>query len=175
MIVEARWEDFRVRMSERTLTAAQGRRGGCTVGSESRNFREKGTIARGVTNPGNVQAMGQSWVSPIGARVADDIAEWEARDPDFRTVRERMRPYADLAKLVVRLRAREGLSQEELARRMGTTKASISRLESGRHRPTMETLRRLAEALGGRLLVTIEIAPATECGVPEPSDDAVAL
>ncbi|HYW24344.1 MAG TPA: helix-turn-helix transcriptional regulator [Terriglobales bacterium] len=114
-------------------------------------------------------------MSPIGARVADDIAEWEARDPEFRAERERLRPYADLAKLVVRLRAREGLSQDELARRMGTTKAAISRLESGRHRPTMETLRRLAEALGGRLLVTIELAPETQRGVPERSHDAVAL
>jgi ribosome-binding protein aMBF1 (putative translation factor) len=119
--------------------------------------------------------MGETWVSPIGARVADDIAEWNASDAEFRAERERLRPYADLAKLVVRLRAREGLSQEELARRMGTTKAAISRLESGRHRPTMETLRRLAEALGGRLLVTIEMAPATERRVPEESNEAVAL
>jgi len=119
--------------------------------------------------------MGESWVSPIGAHVADDIAEWEARDPEFRAERERMRPYADLAKFVVRLRAREGLSQEELARRMGTTKAAISRLESGRHRPTMETLRRLAEALGGRLLVTIEMAPSAKRGTAEESHEAVAL
>jgi ribosome-binding protein aMBF1 (putative translation factor) len=124
---------------------------------------------------GNLRDMGEMWVSPVGASVADDITEWEASDPAFRTERARMRPYADLARLVVRLRAREGLSQEELARRMGTTRAVISRLESGRHRPTMETLRRLAEALGGRLLVTIEMTPSARPGPADESHEAIAL
>jgi ribosome-binding protein aMBF1 (putative translation factor) len=119
--------------------------------------------------------MGKAWESPIGGRVADDIAEWEANDPAFKAERERMRPYAELAKLVIRLRALEGLSQEELARRMGTTKAAISRLESGRHRPTVETLRRLAEALGGRLTLTIVLPPSAERGLTAERREAVAL
>lgn len=114
------------------------------------------------------------WVSPIGAEAAADVAEWEKNDPAFRAERERQRPYADLAKMVIRLRALEGLSQEELAQRMGTSKAAISRLESGRQRPTMETLRRLAEALGGRLMVTIEM-PTTGVAAEEDSRRVVAL
>lgn len=119
--------------------------------------------------------MSQAWESPIGARVADDIAEWEATDPAFNAERDRMRSYAELAKLVIRLRGLEGLSQEELARRMGTTKAAISRLESGRHRPTVETLRRLAEALGGRLTLTIVMPPSAERGATAERREAVAL
>jgi ribosome-binding protein aMBF1 (putative translation factor) len=119
--------------------------------------------------------MGKAWESPVGAAVADDIAEWDANDPAFKAERERMRPYADLAKLVIRLRALEGLSQDELARRMGTTKAAISRLESGRHRPTVETLRRLAEALGGRLTLTIVMPASAERGSATERREAVAL
>ena len=128
-----------------------------------------------VADFGNLRVMTRDWESPIGATVADDVAEWEAADPAFKAERERMRPYAELAKLVVRLRALEGLSQEELARRMGTTKASISRLESGRHRPTVETLRRLAEALGGRLTLTIVMPRSAEGGSTAERREAVAL
>jgi transcriptional regulator with XRE-family HTH domain len=51
---------------------------------------------------------------------------------------------------------RAGISQAELARRVGTTKSAISRLESGRHRPNVETLQRVAEAVGARLVITFE-------------------
>ena len=128
-----------------------------------------------VVNFGNLVTMDITWESPVGAAAADDIAEWEANDPAFRAARERMRPYADLAKLVIRVRTVEGLSQQELARRMGTTKAAISRLESGRHRPTVETLRRLAEALGGRLTLTIVMPPGAEHGSAAERRMAVAL
>lgn len=46
-----------------------------------------------------------------------------------------------------------GLSQQELAERMGTTASVISRIEGGQHRCSTETLRRLAEALGGHAVV----------------------
>ncbi|MBF0163461.1 MAG: helix-turn-helix transcriptional regulator [Magnetococcales bacterium] len=48
-----------------------------------------------------------------------------------------------------------GLTQEVLARRMGTTKSAISRLESslvgGRASPSLSTLRRYAQAVGCKL------------------------
>jgi ribosome-binding protein aMBF1 (putative translation factor) len=130
---------------------------------------------RKVASFGNLVTMSKAWDSPVGTKVADDIAEWEANDPAFKAERQRMRPYAELAKLVIRLRALEGLSQEELARRMGTTKAAISRLESGRHRPTVETMRRLAEALGGRLTLTIVMPASAEGGLATERREAVAL
>jgi len=47
-------------------------------------------------------------------------------------------------------RARAGLTQDAVAERMGTTKSAISRLESaGKHTPSIATLRRYAEAVGG--------------------------
>ena len=47
-----------------------------------------------------------------------------------------------------RLRREAALSQQELARRAGTTQETISRLEQGHHAARGRTLRKLAEALG---------------------------
>ena len=50
-----------------------------------------------------------------------------------------------------------GLTQEELAQRMGTTKSAVSRLEASlrdeRHSPSFATLKKYAHACGKRLVV----------------------
>ena len=61
-----------------------------------------------------------------------------------------------LASAVMDVRRRAGLTQKELARRMGTTQPVVARLESGRTRPSMRTLERLAQATGSRLLISFE-------------------
>jgi DNA-binding XRE family transcriptional regulator len=46
-------------------------------------------------------------------------------------------------------RARAGLTQEAVASRMGTTKSTVSRLESaGKHAPSLTSLKKYAEAVG---------------------------
>ena len=46
-------------------------------------------------------------------------------------------------------RARAGLTQEAVASRMGTTKSTVSRLESGgKHAPSLTSLRKYAKAVG---------------------------
>lgn len=57
------------------------------------------------------------------------------------------------------LRSQRGLTQTELARRAGTTQESIARLERHVHEPRISTLRRLVEAMGGRLVIRIESDP----------------
>ncbi len=69
------------------------------------------------------------------------------------------RAYADEARisefraLVHRLRTEAGLTQEGLAKRMGTTQSAIARMEGGGTRPTLETLEKLAAAVGQDLVV----------------------
>ncbi len=50
----------------------------------------------------------------------------------------------------------KGLTQEELAHLVGTSHSQISRIESGRHKTNFETLRRIADALGLKVLVGFE-------------------
>ena len=59
-------------------------------------------------------------------------------------------------------RKRAGLTQEEVAESMGTTKSAISRLEAaGKHSPSVTTLKKYARALGCD--VEIRLVPAVHC------------
>ena len=49
-----------------------------------------------------------------------------------------------------------GITQKELAKKTGRTQALISRIESGKSHPTIETLKRIADGLGLRLVVSLE-------------------
>ena len=57
--------------------------------------------------------------------------------------------------LTYRLRVDAGLTQTELAERMGTTQSAIARMEAGGTRPTLETLEKLARAVGSDLIVGV--------------------
>ncbi len=58
--------------------------------------------------------------------------------------------------MVIARRIRYGLTQGQLAERMGTSVSAISRLEKGAHRPNVETLERLGTAFGERLVLGFE-------------------
>ena len=64
--------------------------------------------------------------------------------------------YAALTELL-QARKLAGLTQEEVAARMGTTKSAVSRLEasirSESHSPSFATLRKYAHACGKRLVI----------------------
>jgi ribosome-binding protein aMBF1 (putative translation factor) len=62
-----------------------------------------------------------------------------------------------LAHRIAELREKCGLSQAELARKVGTTQAGISRLENPNyHNYSLKTLEKVANALGARLRVELE-------------------
>jgi ribosome-binding protein aMBF1 (putative translation factor) len=91
--------------------------------------------------------------SPVGSSVADHIEHDRAHSARYRDAQDRLRPFEEIARVVIMRRARLGLTQQELAERVGTTKSVISRIESGQHRASTETLRRLAEALDGHAVI----------------------
>jgi ribosome-binding protein aMBF1 (putative translation factor) len=64
----------------------------------------------------------------------------------------------ELAETVYRARETAGLTQTELARRMGTTQSAIAAIESGARTPTVDLLERLARACGQRLTISIDAA-----------------
>jgi transcriptional regulator with XRE-family HTH domain len=69
-------------------------------------------------------------------------------------IKEEIRP--DLSQLPA-ARKMAGLTQQELALRMGTTKSAVSRLEASlrdeKHSPSVATLKKYAQACGKRLVV----------------------
>jgi DNA-binding XRE family transcriptional regulator len=57
---------------------------------------------------------------------------------------------------LLKARTRAGLTQDAVARKMGTTKSAVSRLEgSGKHAPSLATLQRYAQAVGCELHVRL--------------------
>ena len=55
--------------------------------------------------------------------------------------------FGAIAEAVAARRVARGLSQRELAQRVGTTQSAIARLESGGRPPRIDTLLRIADAL----------------------------
>ena len=61
-----------------------------------------------------------------------------------------------IARELIAARTRAGLSQSEVAQRMGTTQSVVARLESGKRPPSMRTVERFAQAVGGHAVLRIE-------------------
>jgi len=78
------------------------------------------------------------------------------RDPEVRKEYDALEEEFALILAVAEARARAGLSQAQLAKRMKTTQSTIARLESGRGRPSTRTLSRFAKATGHRLKISFE-------------------
>ena len=58
---------------------------------------------------------------------------------------------------VAAARASAGISQKELASLTGIDQSDISKIERGVSNPSVATLERIAAALGGKLMITIEL------------------
>lgn len=88
-------------------------------------------------------------------------SSWDEINADRPLSAEARAAYEDEARitafraLVHGLRVRAGLTQAELAERMGTTQSAIARMEGGGSRPTLETLEKLAAAVGAQLIVGV--------------------
>jgi predicted transcriptional regulator len=79
-------------------------------------------------------------------------------DAERRAGLEQERIHAKVARQIYDLRTSAGLTQNELAQRLGTTQSVISRLEDADYEGhSLSMLRRVAEALGAR--VEIDLAP----------------
>lgn len=68
------------------------------------------------------------------------VEEMKKNEPEYQLVRE-----------LIRARTEKELTQEQLARLIGTRQTNISRLESGHYNPSMRMLRKIANAVGKKL------------------------
>ncbi len=70
------------------------------------------------------------------------------RNRDVRAADDDLALEYAIARAVIKVRSAAGLTQAELAERMGSTQPYVARLESGRVLPTMRTFLRVAKATG---------------------------
>ncbi|HLI64146.1 MAG TPA: helix-turn-helix transcriptional regulator [Terriglobales bacterium] len=89
------------------------------------------------------------------ARISDMHKKW-LKEPKYRKAYDGLEEEFALAGAVIEARKRAGLTQQQLARKMGTTQPVVARLESGSTHPSLRTLQRLADATGSRLVISFE-------------------
>lgn len=70
--------------------------------------------------------------------------------PEVREAYEALTPEFEVARALIAARVEAGLTQAQVAERMGTTQSVIARLEGGRSLPSLKTLYRYADATGTR-------------------------
>ena len=87
-------------------------------------------------------------------RIRDLHKTW-LRERDYRDAWEALRDEFEVASAIVDARARAGLTQAELAERIGTRQPAIARIEGGQL-PSTSTLLKIAAATGHRLRIVFE-------------------
>lgn len=78
-------------------------------------------------------------------------------DPKARKAYEDLQPEFAIIQTIIDARVKKKISQEELAKRMGTGQAVISRLENANAKPSLSLIKRLANALN--LKVELHFTP----------------
>ena len=86
----------------------------------------------------------------------DELREELLKNPEVRKGYDKAERAYQLSVQVRKIREKAGISQSELARRMGTTQPAIARLEAGGGNPNIDTLGKIADALDVELSVTFK-------------------
>lgn len=91
--------------------------------------------------------------------------------PAYRAQRDARQGFREIAWLIIKYRMEHDLTQQQLADRVGTSYSQISRIESGRHATSIDTLQRIAHALDLQLVVGFQ----SQASEKDPQRDLVAL
>lgn len=73
------------------------------------------------------------------------------KNPEFRREYEKLQPEFEIARAIIEARIKRKITQKELAKRMGTGQAVVSRLEGANASPSLSLIKRLANALNLKL------------------------
>lgn len=82
--------------------------------------------------------------------------KWE-KDPEFQKAWEKTRVEYEVARALISARIKHKMTQAQLAKKMKTKQSVISRVENAQTKPTLSFMQRLADALGGKLKVSLEV------------------
>lgn len=95
-----------------------------------------------------------------------DYEEWKASlvdTPEKRTLYQEIASKSDLWLQLVEARQAAGLTQRELAQRLGVSQAQVARIEKRVYDAyTLNTLRRYVQALGGDFTLEVQVRQSHE-------------
>lgn len=86
----------------------------------------------------------------------DDHLKESLRDPAFRDAWKESEVEYQISRAIIRKRLTAKMSQKDLAKKVHTTQAVISRIENMSGNPTVGMLSRIAHAFGSRITVQFE-------------------
>ena len=89
-----------------------------------------------------------------------------SKESAYKAAYESLKAEFQLAEQLIEARIKSGLSQEELAQKMGTSQSTIARLESGTSMPSMRTLTRFAEATSCEMQIQFKQRPKSSRSRP---------
>lgn len=73
------------------------------------------------------------------------------KNPKIKAEYNKLQPEFAMIQAVIDARVKKGVTQKELAQKIGSKQSVISRLESGRANPSIAFLKKLAQALNSHL------------------------
>lgn len=78
------------------------------------------------------------------------------KDPEFKKLWEESSPKYQLSRQIIKKRLEKKMSQQELAKKAGTTQAIISRLENSTFNPSLKLLEHISAGLDSNLILSIK-------------------
>lgn len=89
-------------------------------------------------------------------RFCDYKEEVFAEHPEVKAEYDHLAPQYEVISAAIASRKAVGWTQKQLAEKMGTKQANISRFENGNANPSLEFLQKMANSMGKRLHITFE-------------------
>ena len=77
------------------------------------------------------------------------------KDPKIKQAYDNLEPEFALAEQIIKKRLELGMTQSQLAKKIGTKQSAVARLESGSYNPSMAFLQKTAQALNANWLIKI--------------------
>lgn len=77
------------------------------------------------------------------------------KDGEFNSAYVELEDEFALAAQLIEARRKAHLTQDEVAKRMGTTQSVVARLESGNPLPSLRSLKRYAQAVNGKVQIRV--------------------
>lgn len=85
----------------------------------------------------------------------EDVLAEALMDPEVKKAYDDLELEFSIITQVIQKRLDRGLSQKQLAEKIGTKQSAISRLEGGNSNPSVAFLEKVAKALGGKLQISL--------------------
>lgn len=86
----------------------------------------------------------------------NEVKEILLKDPEFAEEVKKLEPEYQIISQLIKARIEQNITQEELAKRIGTKQGNISRLEKGNSNPSLQFLKKVALGLGKELSISFK-------------------